>query len=285
MNKLIKQSEGLQTQIIQDWAPEKQKIIQAHFDRKIATFFDAEDKNEQFQNLHKLIVKWAVLTGVKPLPTDDEIRLFVEYIAEHFYRLSLLEIDNAFNLATAGKLDIEADHYQSFSVIYISKIINAYNRYNGKYIIEYRNQLAEIEREKNKPTPEQQMQMMIESILEGFDKFKDDPQYNHFGYISYDFLKNIGALKLDNDVKSVLLKQARELAIEELKEDRSQTTLPKSERLQIKNQIDEILNDESGKQEKVIRICKNLGLMHYYEFILKNNLSLEKEIEKALSND
>ena len=285
MNKLIKQSEGLQTQIIQDWAPEKQKIIQAHFDRKIATFFDAEDKNEQFQNLHKLIIKWAVLTGVKPLPTDDEIRLFVEYIAEHFYRLSLLEIDNAFNLATAGKLDIEADHYQSFSVIYISKIINAYNRYNGKYIIEYRNQLAEIEREKNKPTPEQQMQMMIESILEGFDKFKDDPQYNHFGYISYDFLKNIGALKLDNDVKSVLLKQARELAIEELKEDRSQTTLPKSERLQIKNQIDEILNDESGKQEKVIRICKNLGLMHYYEFILKNNLSLEKEIEKALTND
>ena len=285
MNKLIKQSEGLQTQIIQDWAPEKQKIIQAHFDRKIATFFDAEDKNEQFQNLHKLIIKWSVLTGVKPLPTDDEIRLFVEYIAEHFYRLSLLEIDNAFNLATAGKLDIEADHYQSFSVIYISKIINAYNRYNGKYIIEYRNQLAEIEREKNKPTPEQQMQMMIESILEGFDKFKDDPQYNHFGYISYDFLKNIGALKLDNDVKSVLLKQARELAIEELKEDRSQTTLPKSERLQIKNQIDEILNDESGKQEKVIRICKNLGLMHYYEFILKNNLSLEKEIEKALTND
>lgn len=285
MNKLIKQSEGLQTQIIQDWAPEKQKIIQAHFDRKIATFFDAEDKNEQFQNLHKLIIKWAVLTGVKPLPTDDEIRLFVEYIAEHFYRLSLLEIDNAFNLATAGKLDIEADHYQSFSVIYISKIINAYNRYNGKYIIEYRNQLAEIEREKNKPTPEQQMQMMIESILEGFDKFKDDPQYNHFGYVSYDFLKNIGALKLDNDVKSVLLKQARELAIEELKEDKSQTTLQKSERLQIKNQIDEILNDKSGKQEKVIRICKNLGLMHYYEFILKNNLSLEKEIEKALSND
>ena len=196
MNKLIKQSEGLQTQIIQDWAPEKQKIIQAHFDRKIATFFDAEDKNEQFQNLHKLIIKWAVLTGVKPLPTDDEIRLFVEYIAEHFYRLSLLEIDNAFNLATAGKLDIEADHYQSFSVIYISKIINAYNRYNGKYIIEYRNQLAEIEREKNKPTPEQQMQMMIESILEGFDKFKDDPQYNHFGYISYDFLKKHRCFKV-----------------------------------------------------------------------------------------
>ena len=285
MNKLIKQSEGLQTQIIQDWAPEKQKIIQGHFERKIATFFDAEDKNEQFQNLHKLIIKWAVLTGVKPLPTDDEIRLFVEYIAEHFYRLSLSEIDNAFNLATAGKLDIEADHYQSFSVIYISKIINAYIRYNGKYIIEYRNKLADIEKERNKPTPEQQMQMMIESILEGFDKFKDEPQYNHFGYISYDFLKNIGALNLDNDVKSVLLKQARELAIEELKEDRSQTTLPKSERLHIKNQIDEIINDESGKQEKVIRICKNLGLMHYYEFILKNNLSLEKEIEKALTND
>jgi hypothetical protein len=139
MNKLVTQSKGLQPQIIQDWTPENKKIVQAYFDRKIATFFDAEDKNEQFQNLHKLIVKWAVLTGVKPLPTDDEIRMLVEYIAEHFYRFSLMEIDNAFSLATAGKLDIEADHYQSFSVIYISKIINAYKRYNGKYIIDYRN--------------------------------------------------------------------------------------------------------------------------------------------------
>ena len=125
MNKLIKQSGVPMPQIIQNWAPDNKTIVEGHYDREIATFFDADDKNEQFKILHKTLVKWAVLCGVKPLPNDSEMFLFVEYIAHHFYRLSILEVDNAFNLATAGKLDVDADHYQSFSVIYISKILNS----------------------------------------------------------------------------------------------------------------------------------------------------------------
>ena len=282
MNKLIKQSKGLQAQIIQDWAPENKKIVQGYYERKISTFFDADDKNIQFQNLHKLIVKWAVLTGVKPLPTDDEIRLFVEYIAEHFYRLSLMEIDNAFNLATAGKLDIEAEHYQSFSVIYISKIINSYKRFNGKYILDYRSKLEAAEALQNEPTKDEKMTIMIESILENFENFKKEPTYNHFGYISYDFLKNLGVIKLESEIKDILLEQARKMAIEELNEKKQE---PNSSSDDIKNQIQDILNDASGKQELVIRICKNLGLIHYFEFILKNNLSLESEITKHIGNE
>jgi len=282
MNKLIKQSRGLQAQIIQDWAPENKKIVQGYYERKISTFFDADDKNIQFQNLHKLIVKWAVLTGVKPLPTDDEIRLFVEYIAEHFYRLSLLEIDNAFNLATAGKLDIEAEHYQSFSVIYISKIINSYKRFNGKYILDYRSKLEAAEALKDEPTKDEKMIIMIDSILENFENFKKEPTYNHFGYISYDFLKNLGVIKLDSEIKDILLKQARKMAVEELNEKKKES---KSSDGDVKSQIQDILNDASGKQDIVVRICKNLGLIHYFEFILKNNLSLKSEITKHIGNE
>jgi hypothetical protein len=284
MNKLVTQSKGLQPQIIQDWTPENKKIVQAYFDRKIATFFDAEDKNEQFQNLHKLIVKWAVLTGVKPLPTDDEIRMLVEYIAEHFYRFSLMEIDNAFSLATAGKLDIEADHYQSFSVIYISKIINAYKRYNGKYIIDYRNEIAALERKAAEPNEEEKIKMLIENILEGFDNFKEEPKYNHFGYIAYDFLSKLGVIDIDNESKASILEQARKMAVEDIREKKLKEK-QKHLKTEFANQIEDILNDASGKQDKVIRICKNLGLLHYYEFILENNLSLEEEITKKMNNE
>jgi|TARA_B100001094_G_scaffold250781_2_gene248415 hypothetical protein len=284
MNKLVTQSKGLQPQIIQDWTPENKKIVQAYFDRKIATFFDAEDKNEQFQNLHKLIVKWAVLTGVKPLPTDDEIRMLVEYIAEHFYRFSLMEIDNAFSLATAGKLDIEADHYQSFSVIYISKIINAYKRYNGKYIIDYRNEIAALERKAAEPNEEEKIKMLIENILEGFDNFKEEPKYNHFGYIAYDFLSKLGVIDIDKETKAIILEQARKMAVEDIREKKLKEK-QKHLKTEFANQIEDILNDASGKQDKVIRICKNLGLLHYYEFILENNLSLEEEITKKMNNE
>jgi len=284
MNKLVTQSKGLQPQIIQDWTPENKKIVQAYFDRKIATFFDAEDKNEQFQKLHKLIVKWAVLTGVKPLPVDDEIRMLVEYIAEHFYRFSLMEIDNAFSLATAGKLDIEADHYQSFSVIYISKIINAYKRFNGKYIIDYRNEIAALERKAAEPNEEEKIKMLVENILEGFDNFKEEPKYNHFGYIAYDFLSKLGVIDIDKETKAIILEQARKMAVEDIREKKLNEK-QKHLKNEFANQIEDILNDASGKQDKVIRICKNLGLFHYYEFILENNLSLEEEITKKMNNE
>ena len=288
MNKLIKQSKGLQTQIIQDWEQTSKKIIQGHFERKIASFFDSDDKNEQFQNLHKLLIKWAILTGVKPLPTDEEIRLFVEYIAEHFYRYSLLEIDNAFNLATAGKLDESAEHYQSFSVVYISKIINSYGRYIGPYIIKYKVQLEEQEKENNKPTEKEQTAIMLESILDNFDNFKlhyeetGEPTYNPFGYISYDFLKNLGVIDIDDDIKSRLLEEAKEMALEELSH-KSHTSIDSDDKIKIQLEIDNIANN--NKQERVMRICKNLGLIYYYENILKNNLSLSSQITNSMKKN
>ena len=230
------------------------------------------------------------MTGVKPLPTDDEIRLFVEYIAEHFYRYSLLEIDNAFNLVTAGKLDESAEHYQSFSVIYISKIINSYGRYIGKYILDYKDQLDKVENENNKPTKKEQFELMLESILENFDNHKahrengEDVPYNAFGYISYDFLKNLGVISIDEQVKEILLEQAKEIALEELIDKRSSSKDSESQvKIDINAEIEDINNN--GKQDRVMRICKNLGLLHYYDDILKNNLSLSSEIAKSMKKD
>ena len=279
MNKLVKQSEELQMQIIQDWAQDDKKIVKAYYDRKISTFFEAEDKNQQFQNLHKLLIKWCVLTGVKPMPLDEEMRMFVEYVAEHFYRFSLLEIDNAFNLATAGKLNVDPNHYQSFNVIYISNILNAYVEFRGKYILDYRKKLEESQ--KVEPTEEEKTQLMIEGILEAFDRYKEEPYFNPFGWVSYDFLTRLGVINLSNEQKEDIKNKAIEMTIEELKYKKVETK-HKSERKQISNLIEELINDKSGKQDVVIRNCKNLGLMCYYDYILENNLSLNDEISKSI---
>ena len=74
------------------------------------------------------------------------------------------------------------------------------------------------------------------------------------------------------------------MAIEELREKKKEEK-QRHNKAELANQIEEILNDASGKQDKVIRICKNLGLLHYYEYILENNLSLETEISKKMRNE
>lgn len=219
------------------------------------------------------------MTGVKPLPLDDEIRLFVEYVAEHFYRLSLMEIDNAFNLATSGKLNIDANHYQSFNVIYISSILNAYKDYIGKYILQYRKELEESL--KVEPTEQERTQLMIESVLEGFDRFKEERKDNPFGWVSYDFLSRLGVINISNEIKEEIKQQSIEMSLEELKYKKIDTK-NKSQRKQISNLIEEITNDISGKQDIVVRNCKNLGLTYYYNYILENNLSLSDEISKCI---
>ena len=59
--------------------------------------------------------------------------------------------------------------------------------------------------------------------------------------------------------------------------DRRSDKVPKISAL-----IENIIEDTSGKQDVVIRNCKNLGLMYYYDYILENNLSLSDEISKCI---
>ena len=281
MNKLVKQSNEVVIPIIQNWDKVNQKIVIAHYEPKIQTFFalPKNEKNQKFQELHQLLIKWSVLVGVKPVPTNEELKMFVSYIAEHFHRNSIMEIDNAFSLATAGKLNIDVEHYQSFSVIYISKIINAYKEHCGKYVIDYKNLLSEKENEKEM-TEEEKTKIIATSVLDGFDNYKKEQKYNPFGYVSYDFLTRIGVLKMTDEKKGEILIEATALALKELKE--KQKVAKKSDRNDIKKHILKIQNDMSGKDDEVIRVCKNLSLYKYYDYILENNISLKDEIINIL---
>lgn len=280
MNKLIKQSKTQIQLITQDWEGDDKIIIEGHYARKISTFFNAEDKNERFKDLHMLLINWAVLCGVKPLPDNKEMELFVIYISRHFNRFSLMEIDNAFNLATAGKLNINAEHYQSFSVIYISKILNAYKDYKGGYVLEYQKLLEE---QSVKPlTDEDRFEKMIENVLENFKGYAKKPYFNEFGYVVYDFLAKLNVINFTNEMKAKILEDSKKLVLENMSENKKSHSPGTSEHLQISGIMQRIKTDKKGGDSTVVLMCKNVGLCQYYDFILENNISLKDEIQKSL---
>ena len=137
------------------------------------------------------------------------------------------------------------------------------------------------EKSKKEPTQEEKTQLMIESILEAFDRYKEEPYLNPFGWVSYDFLTNLGCLSIPNEFKQEILEKAQEMTLVELKEKRVETK-SREEKTKISALIENIIEDTSGKQDIVIRNCKNLGLMYYYDYILENNLSLSDEISKCI---
>ena len=68
------------------------------------------------------------------MPQAEEIKMMVFFIKQQFGELTLSELTNAFNLAIGRKLDIDPNHYQNFSALYVGGILNAYKEYSeGAY--------------------------------------------------------------------------------------------------------------------------------------------------------
>ena len=84
--------------------------------------YDNDDKKE----LARELVKLSYFVGIKEPLTIEQIKMIVNYLVSEHPTLTLSQINQAFMMACSGKLETEFEHFQNFSPIYISKIINAY---------------------------------------------------------------------------------------------------------------------------------------------------------------
>lgn len=96
--------------------------------------YSPEELTNHVGKLSAMIAKDA---GIKNIDTYSATR-FVDILRKYYYTLSLSEIKTAFELGMTGQLDEylpkdknghpDRHHYQSFSIDYVTKILNAYKR-------------------------------------------------------------------------------------------------------------------------------------------------------------
>ena len=72
-----------------------------------------------------------MLLGIKGEKHPDEMsmKLIVAELRSHYVNLTIGELDLAFTLASRGQLDYENETYQSFSVLYLNRMLSAYARW------------------------------------------------------------------------------------------------------------------------------------------------------------
>lgn len=77
------------------------------------------------------ITKGALKLGLKgdKLPTDAELLQMHKSVLEEYPNIKIGEITLAFDLAAKGKLDVEVETYQNFSMLYLHRILRAFARY------------------------------------------------------------------------------------------------------------------------------------------------------------
>lgn len=69
--------------------------------------------------------------GIKSdrLPNKEELVAMYKSILEEYPNIKVGELSLAFDLAAKGKLDIDAETYQNFSMLYLHRILRAFARY------------------------------------------------------------------------------------------------------------------------------------------------------------
>ena len=144
--------------------------------------------NDDLKPLIDLVGKWRYYIGIKEELSQEELFMNITFIRENFNELNLVDIDQAINLSLKGDLDIDVEHYQSFTPLYISKILKAYKEYRGKVIFDIRQKINKIENVAKEPTIEERLEIAKTSLQAMYNQ-KDDKRFYDYGSVTYDFIK------------------------------------------------------------------------------------------------
>ena len=223
-------------------------------------------------------MKWCKFLGIKEVPDQEDMKMILFFMKKNYGELTLDEIVNAFNLAVAHKLNVDPNHYQNFSPLYVSGILNAYKEYKTTHWSEYNIKLDEHEAklltENNKPSEEELKILKIKSLLAIWDDFKsgDDEEVAWQVHAYYDLLTEANLIVLSDDEKKEILITAKRL----LKKEKQRDVKNEFSRKQI---IDEI-NKHTAKTPAIIVLnrCKLIATQKLFENLVADGLDLRDKL-------
>ena len=132
-NAAVMFRKNIPTEVVSNPNPIDRDIWIASTKQSIADY-GYEELTAHVGKLSAMIAKDA---GIKQMDAYSATR-FVDILRKYYYSLSLSEVKTAFELGMTGQLDEylpkdknghpDRHHYQSFSIDYVTKILNAYKR-------------------------------------------------------------------------------------------------------------------------------------------------------------
>lgn len=262
----------------------KKKYLELHYGTKKIKNYEEED----FKKLSKFILALCKLSGVTEPPDTDVIYLLVEHIQEHHKDFSKEEIQNAFSLAMAGKLDFNFVHYNRMTPQLVSHTLNSYKKFRSKEILIYESKLRKEERleieKANKRTPEQQLASHVNGCLDYYNQYiKKDGNPQDWGSIRYDFLTTVGVInftieerqKIKDETQAELISEKRKKGNLIAKEDYQIAMIRKAS----KDAIEEINN---GNSPVLISRAKQKALNIFFDSLIEQKEDFGNILKKAL---
>ena len=215
VNTAVIARKNLSTEVLSALNPIEREIWVSSTKKSISDY-PLEELTAHVGKLSAMIAKDA---GIKQVDTYSATR-FVDILRKYYYSLSLSEVKIAFELGMTGQLDEylpkdknghpDRHHYQSFSIEYVTKILNAYKSKFSDVQSKAYTSLPAPKREVTDREKQFYMSKFVDAMRESFIYYKYKgimkPQMNDM--LVYSYLERMGIAEpiqvMQADMKSAV---------------------------------------------------------------------------------
>jgi hypothetical protein len=189
---------------------EQNFVIAFEGENKLSTCVAKENR----EKLIDVLSKWRWMSGINhPNEDEDDIAqeliLISKFLIENYPKLNLEEISLAINLSLTNKLNVDVRTFNSFSPMYISRILNAYLDYKRSIYNELRERQERINSKnelEKKATPEDRLFAMRELLHHFYDEYKSIGVVNDYFNVLYNFLRKTKRLNPSKEIVDKAMK-------------------------------------------------------------------------------
>lgn len=242
--------------------PKNHKLyLKLHFNSKKIKDYDEND----FKDLYDFLFGLINLIGVIDPPEKEIMISLITHLKSHHSDFSKEEIEKAFSLGMANKLEMEFKIYNRLTPQFMSDVLCSYKRHRSKAMCEY-NRITEKDKyTKEKPTQKEIRKKSIEICLKQFSLYNKDKKTNDWGNICYDFLCEHNLIKLGKEEKQLIYQKAKIFHVNR------------------KKQIDSI--DLRSVNGTIKSISKQMALHQYFDKIIENETTLLQIFKNKIKNE
>lgn len=156
--------------------------------------------------IRKMIAYVMIMVGFKDKPEEAEALVLIDFIQSRLSRFSIEEFKVAYTLFVEGKLDIDREHYNSFSTIYLGRVMESYSRYRFSHLKNHEKAIEEEQDEPKALTNDDIENLIIES----FERFLTKKDIYDFGAVQYRYLERLGLIDLTREQEMEIMVQAKQ---------------------------------------------------------------------------
>ena len=218
--------------------------------------------------------------GLKTMPDQLAQQRMIHYLLNYYQDFSFEDIVKAFELALVGKFQVNIEHYDSFDIKYLTKILNAYREY--KKLNTPKLPAARTE-EVKPPTEAEKRQTRIrffknlEKTYQSFIKTGKLDIMIH--WLVYNILLENRILRISENDWTVLIDKATKL--HKLRLNSPKTVNQKTEFTTILQNFEKLKFKYPFELSRIQNIAKEIAVIEFFQNLKINNLDFHTIIVKS----